>query len=193
MRSASTSLIATLLISLTLAIGSVGCDSGGSDGGDTSIGGSSEVTVSGVSSGGDFGGNALFATGEDLNQSDPAFAIVLFEITSSDTTIVSIGRESNQLPSNGEYDIGNGTAQQTDAFTALYIYSAGGPDPYFAFSQSGTLSLTSASDSKMTGSFDFNGAQLFSDQTMSASGSFDADRATQEQIQNLDNIFDEID
>jgi hypothetical protein len=181
-----------LLISLTLALGTTGCDSGGSDGGDTSIGGSADVTVSGVSSGGDFDGNALFATGEDLDQSDPAFAIVLFEISSSDTTVVSIGRGSNQLPSTGEYDIGNGTSQQTDGFTALYLYSDGG-DPFIAFSQTGTLTLTSASDAKMTGSFSFDGVQFFSDQTMSASGSFDADRATQQQIQNLDDIFDEID
>ncbi|PEN14303.1 hypothetical protein CRI94_04500 [Longibacter salinarum] len=190
MATRATSFLFTLFLAVTLTMGLTACDSSDSDDG-MSFGGSADVTVSGASGGGgDFSGNSLFATSNDLDQTEPAFSIVMFNVTSSDTTIVAIGRDGDALPRTGSFDIGDGS-ESTEKFTGVYIYSDGGDMPNLGISKSGTLNLSTATESKMTGDFNFSAVHPFGTSDMSVSGSFDADRATPEQIDELESVLNE--
>lgn len=179
------------------------CDSGGdNDGSDNVIdAGSASISFSGTTPPGasNFNGSALFATQVELASVDdePAgFSLVLFNITESDTTVVGIGRDGGtDAPSTGTYDLVDysssvfGEDPAPDAYYGIFLYNPSSTLTIGA-STSGTFTVDSVSDSEMTGSVDMSMVSIFSGTSFGVSASFTAERATQEQINRLEDALD---
>lgn len=161
------------IILLSLFIGTTSCDSddkGSSEGTDfgsfqLNVSGDFEATKSGFA---DFDGLDAFGvqTWEiSMNDDNPSTISLQFMLASSTTQVTR--------PSTGTYEIGF-DANSTSVFSAIYTHI---PDGNFMASEEyttlphgygGTLTITSSSDDKVEGSFDFSVAKT--DENFNVSG-----------------------
>jgi hypothetical protein len=194
--------LASLAFACVLALTLVACDSNDDDGDDgDGTGdpiGSSSVNFS--SGGTGFSGSALFATEDDFGPDDDieGFSIILFRITSSDTLLVGIGREASAVPGAGTYPFADATGNVgADEFIGVYFEFTASSGRIGA-STGGSFTIDSRSSDRLTGTFDMQG--LSSDirsptappVSFAGTGTFDARRATQDNIDELDGILDDL-
>jgi hypothetical protein len=148
-----------LLLAGVALLGACGGDNGtgpgtgpGTGGG---AGGNYSATVSGDITSSLSGKEAVFGGGKGVDNNE-VFAIV----TGFDTTATSNGiaflRQNQTRPGTGTYQIGTPTGADTSTvFTAIGIINAGN---VLLVAESGSLKITSSSDGKMEGSFQFTGS-----------------------------------
>ncbi|WP_157621337.1 hypothetical protein [Salisaeta longa] len=189
----------TFFLMLIAAIGLVGCDSAQDEATDRiGPGGDGSVSVSGNASNVvGFDGRAFFATEADLNAIDESsgFSLVVFDVSAEDTLLVAFGRDAAGLPSEGDHTISSDPTDQQ--FIGLYYHGTAATST-LAGSQSGTMSFTRIGSDEVEGSFSFDGQAFdlrnFSGQpeAMSAEGTFTAERVTEEDVRELQDLFGDI-
>jgi hypothetical protein len=192
--------LASLAFACVLALTLVACDSNDDDGDDGDVTGdpigSSSVNFS--SGGTGFNGSAIFATEADFDPQAEGFSIILFRVTSSDTLLVGIGRGTSAVPGAGTYALADASGNvDADEFTGFYFEFTASTSRFGA-STGGSFTIDSQSSDRLTGSFDMQGESSdFRNLTappvpFSGTGTFEARRATQNNIDELDRIFDDL-
>ena len=194
--------LASFAFALVLALTLAACDSNGGDDGDVTGGGDvGSSTVSFSQGGTNFNGNALFATEDDFNPQDgdvQGFSIVLFRVTSSDTLLVAFSREASAVPGAGTYPLADARGQVGANEMEGFYFEFTASTSRVGASTGGQLVIDSQSGNRLTGSFDMQGlSSSFRDPTapprpFSGTGTFEAQRATQDNVEELNRIFDGI-
>jgi hypothetical protein len=166
-------LLFNFLLGTVLVLSFSACDSGGNDGGDD--GGENNVFTANITITGDvedsFSGFAAFAEDGDGNG---GFLIFIYQGEFSvvpNGRIVAVGHDTAS-PSEGSFSIND------DEFYGTYASDLGSVSGTYISSDSGTLTISSSSSDRLSGSFSFTGelVQNTSVQgTATVSGTFTAD------------------